>query len=60
MIGDVYEQDRVSRLWTGLTAEIQRELWKKELNPEISTFKEVQTAAEIIEIAHSMPMGREK
>jgi hypothetical protein len=60
MIGDVDERDRVTRLWTGLSSEIQRELWKKELNPEISTFKEVQAAAEIIEIAHSVPMGREK
>lgn len=60
MIGDVDEHDRVTRLWTGLSAEIQRELWKKELNPEISTFKEVQAAAEIIEIAHSVPMGRDK
>ncbi|KAG1784934.1 uncharacterized protein HD556DRAFT_1461102 [Suillus plorans] len=60
MIGDVDDRDRVSRLWTGLTAEIQRELWKKELNPEVSTFKEVQAAAEIIEIAHSVPTGREK
>ncbi|KAG1833666.1 hypothetical protein DFJ58DRAFT_847754 [Suillus subalutaceus] len=47
MIGDVDERDR-------------RELWKKELNPEISTFKEVQAAAEIIEIAHSVPVGRER
>jgi len=60
MIGNVDERDRVSRLWMGLSPEIQRELWKKELNPEISSFKEVQTAAEIIEIAHSIPMGRDK
>ncbi|KAG1831525.1 hypothetical protein EV424DRAFT_1342894 [Suillus variegatus] len=60
MIGDVDERDRVSRLWTGLSTEIQRELWKKELNPETSSFKEVQSAAEIIEIAHSVPMGRDK
>ncbi|KAG2099239.1 uncharacterized protein F5147DRAFT_777355 [Suillus discolor] len=60
MIGDVDDRDRVSRLWTGLSAEIQWELWKKELNPEVSTFKEVQAVAKIIEIAHLVPMGREK
>jgi len=59
MIGDVDERDQVTRLWTGLNTEIQRELWKKELNPEVSSFKEVQSAAEIIEIAHSVPMGRD-
>jgi hypothetical protein len=60
MIGDVDERDRVTRLWTGLNSELQRELWKKELNPEVSTFKEVQSAAEIIEIAHSVTIGRDR
>jgi len=60
MIGDVNKRDRVTRLWTGLNAELQRELWKKELNPEVSSFKEVQAAAEIIEIAHSVSIGRDR
>jgi hypothetical protein len=55
MIGDVAERQKVTRLWTGLKAEIQTELWKKELNPESSSFREVASAAEIIEIAHSVP-----
>ncbi|OAX30863.1 hypothetical protein K503DRAFT_788194, partial [Rhizopogon vinicolor AM-OR11-026] len=36
---------------------IQTELWKKELNPESSSFQDVKIAAEIIEIAHSVPTG---
>jgi hypothetical protein len=56
-IGDVDERQKVSFLWTGLTASIQTELWKKELNPESSSFREVRNAAEIIEIAHSIPQN---
>jgi len=55
MIGDVGECQKVTRLWTGLSAMIQTELWKKELNPESSSFREVKNAAEIIEIAHLVP-----
>ncbi|KIK43567.1 hypothetical protein CY34DRAFT_23515 [Suillus luteus UH-Slu-Lm8-n1] len=57
MIGDVPERQKVTRLWTGFKPEIQTELWKKELNPESSTFREVSNAAEIIEIAHSVPIS---
>ncbi|KAG1897256.1 uncharacterized protein F5891DRAFT_907670, partial [Suillus fuscotomentosus] len=61
MIGDVAERQRVTRLWTGLNPSIQTELWKKELNPESSSFREVQSVAEVIEIAHSIPTrGRER
>ncbi|KAG1796007.1 uncharacterized protein HD556DRAFT_1307223 [Suillus plorans] len=52
----IYE---LSELWNmiGDVAERQRtELWKKELNPESSSFREVQSAAEVIEIAHSVPV----
>jgi hypothetical protein len=55
MIGDVEDHQKVTRFWTGLDATIQAELWKKELNPEMSSFHDVQNAAEIIEIAHSVP-----
>ena len=57
MIGDIDEHQKVSCLWTGLTASIQTELWKKELNPESSSFCEVRNAAEIIEIAHLVPQN---
>lgn len=55
MIGDVAKRQKVTRLWTGLKSKIQTELWKKELSPELSSFREVASAAEIIEIAHSVP-----
>ncbi|KAG2738296.1 hypothetical protein P692DRAFT_201666445, partial [Suillus brevipes Sb2] len=41
MIGDVEDRQKVTRLWTGLSSTIQAELWKKELNPESSSFREV-------------------
>jgi hypothetical protein len=55
MIGDVPKRQKVTCLWMGLKSKIQMELWKKELNPESSTFREVSNAAEIIEIAHLVP-----
>ncbi|KIK33281.1 hypothetical protein CY34DRAFT_99874, partial [Suillus luteus UH-Slu-Lm8-n1] len=60
MIGDIDERQRVERLWFGLKADIQRELWKKELNPEVSSFNQVLAAAEVIEISLSVPIGRER
>ncbi|KAG1832267.1 hypothetical protein DFJ58DRAFT_626469, partial [Suillus subalutaceus] len=55
MIGDVEDRQTVSRFWTGLNSSIQAELWKKELKPESSSFREVRNAAKVIEIAHSVP-----
>lgn len=60
MIGDIDERQRVDRLWFGLKLDIQRELWMKGLNPEISSFNDVLAAAEIIEISHSVPVGRDR
>ncbi|KAG2058407.1 hypothetical protein BDR06DRAFT_850269, partial [Suillus hirtellus] len=53
MIGDVEDWQKVLCLWTGLNTSIQSELWKKEVNPGSSLFREVRNATEIIEIAHS-------
>ncbi|EGN94765.1 hypothetical protein SERLA73DRAFT_77506 [Serpula lacrymans var. lacrymans S7.3] len=53
IIGDVDERQRVIRFWTGLNTELQQGLWLKELNPEISRFEEVQSAAEVLELARS-------
>ena len=55
MIGNIGERQKVTCLWTGLSATIQTKLWKKELNPESSSFHEVKNVAEIIEIAHLVP-----
>jgi len=55
MIGDIGEHQKVACLWTEFSATIQTELWKTELNPKSSSFREVKSAAEIIEIAHLVP-----
>ena len=55
MIGDMDERTCVHKLWFGLRQEIQQDLWCKKLNPEISSLEDVIAAAEVIEIAQSVP-----
>ncbi|KIN97118.1 hypothetical protein M404DRAFT_66926, partial [Pisolithus tinctorius Marx 270] len=43
----------VHKFWLGLHKELQRNLWKEKLNPEVSTLKKVVASAEILEIAQS-------
>jgi len=54
MIGETDERTQVHKLWFGLRKEIQHDLWREKLNPEISSLKDVIAAAEIIEIAQSV------
>ncbi|KAF8814183.1 hypothetical protein BYT27DRAFT_7206295, partial [Phlegmacium glaucopus] len=54
MIGAVSEQDRVIKFWNGSQPIIQKELWRDNLNPEISTWDEVIAQAEIIEILENI------
>lgn len=54
LIGDVTDRDKVMKLWFGLNPHIQSELWRDKLNPEKSSLKSVVSAAEVIEIAHSV------
>ena len=51
MVGSIDERVRVVRLWKGCVPEIQRELWMKGLNPEVSDFETVAATAEMIELA---------
>ncbi|KIN95152.1 hypothetical protein M404DRAFT_166570, partial [Pisolithus tinctorius Marx 270] len=53
MIGEMNERTKVHKFWSGLCRELQRDLWKEKLNPEISTLKKVIASAEILEIAQS-------
>ncbi|KIN95157.1 hypothetical protein M404DRAFT_73385, partial [Pisolithus tinctorius Marx 270] len=53
MIGEMDERTKVHKFWLGLHKEIQCNLWKEKLNPEVSTLKKVVAAAEILEIAQS-------
>jgi hypothetical protein len=57
MIGDMSEQDKVIKFWNGSRAIIQKGLWRDNLNPEISTWGQVVTQAEIIEISENVAAG---
>ncbi|KAH7875233.1 uncharacterized protein C8R40DRAFT_1190384, partial [Lentinula edodes] len=50
MVGILDEREKVHKLWTSLNANIQKGLWKEKLNPELSTYIEVASTAELIEI----------
>ena len=54
MIGGYSQQDKVIKLWNGFRRSIQAALWNDKLNPEISSWRKVLAAAEIIEIAESI------
>lgn len=54
MIGETDERAKVHKLWFGLRKELQKDLWKEKLNPEISSLKKIATTAEILEIAQSV------
>jgi len=57
MIGETDERTKVHKLWFGLRKEIQHDLWRDKLNPEISSLRAVIASAEIIEIAQSVTGG---
>ncbi|KAG2337930.1 hypothetical protein BDR05DRAFT_894516, partial [Suillus weaverae] len=52
MIGNIPERDKVVKFWFGLNPSIQNELYKMQLNPEVSSLTKVQKMAEIIELAN--------
>ncbi|KAF8890145.1 hypothetical protein BD779DRAFT_1469470 [Infundibulicybe gibba] len=54
MIGRESERNKVIKLWDGFRPEIQGALYKERLNPETSSWKEVITTAEIIEISEEV------
>ncbi|KIN94591.1 hypothetical protein M404DRAFT_72741, partial [Pisolithus tinctorius Marx 270] len=53
MIGEMDECTKVHKFWSGLCKEIQCNLWKEKLNPEVLTLKKVVASAKILEIAQS-------
>ena len=57
MIGETDERTKVHKLWFGLRKEIQHDLWRDKLNPEISSLRTIVVGAEIIEIAQSVMGG---
>ena len=58
MVGSIDERARVNRLWYGCSHEIQRELWMRGLNPELSDFETVAMTAEMVELASSVTERR--
>jgi transposase InsO family protein len=58
MVGSIDERARVNRLWYGCNHEIQRELWMRGLNPELSDFETVATTAETVELASGVAERR--
>jgi hypothetical protein len=54
MIGGYSQRDKVIKLWNGFRRSIQAALWNDKLNPEISSWRKILAAAEIIEIAESV------
>ena len=60
MIGAISECDKVIKFWYGVRSIIQKELWKDNLNLDISTWEEVVTRAEVIEIAENITERRDR
>ena len=59
MIGEISERDQVLKFWNGAQTGIQKELWQNNLNPEILTWNQVTSQAEIIEIAENVADRRD-
>lgn len=54
MIGGYSQQDKVIKLWNGFRCSIQAAFYNNKLNPEISSWRKVLAATEIIEIAEKV------
>ena len=54
MIGGYSQWDKVIKLWNGFRHSIQAALYNDKLNPEISSWRKVLAAAEVIEIAEKI------
>ncbi|KIM36975.1 hypothetical protein M413DRAFT_77523, partial [Hebeloma cylindrosporum] len=60
MIGSIDEREQVVKFWKGSKTSIQRALWRDGLNPDISSWNEVVSHAEIVEISENVMDSREK
>src|SRR5271170_5599913 len=60
MIGAIPEHEKVIKFWYGVKPIIQKGLWRDNLNPDVSTWEEVVTRAEIIEIAENVTERRDR
>jgi len=60
MVGAMPSDMKVIKLWYSLSVHIQRGLWRDGLHPDTSTWDEVVTKAEMIEITDSVLVRRER
>ena len=60
MIGSIQKQEQVLKFWNSTRPSIQKELWQNKLNPELSSWREVVTQAEIIKIAENVAECRDR
>ncbi|PPQ86310.1 hypothetical protein CVT26_005641, partial [Gymnopilus dilepis] len=56
-VGSTSEQEKVDHLWKGLRPELQRALWRENLDPRTSTWEEIIQVAERHEIADRIEIG---
>ncbi|PPQ85966.1 hypothetical protein CVT26_012688 [Gymnopilus dilepis] len=56
-VGSTSEQEKVDHLWKGLRPELQRALWRENLDPRTSTWDEIIQVAERHEIADRIEIG---
>ncbi|CAA7270376.1 unnamed protein product [Cyclocybe aegerita] len=56
-LGSSSTRQRVDKLWNGLRVELQRALWRENLDPQTSSWKEVVCVAERHEITDRLVLG---
>jgi hypothetical protein len=59
MVGAIPAEMKVIKLWYGLNTRMQKALWRDGLHPDSSTWDEVITKAEVVEIADNVVNRRE-
>ncbi|KAJ3784596.1 hypothetical protein GGU10DRAFT_271097 [Lentinula aff. detonsa] len=58
-IGLMDEREKAHKLWSSLNKKIQKGLWREKLNPELSSYDEIASTAELIEIIENVDPGDE-
>ena len=60
MIRAIPDRNKVIQFWYGIKPIIQKGLWRDNLNPDMSTWEEVVSRAEIIEIMENITNQRDR
>lgn len=56
----IADHEKVIKFWYGVQPIIQKGLWRDNLNPDVSTWEEVVSRAEVIEIAENITDHRDQ